>query len=272
MSTTYQLIAGSQTYDLDGVDLPHHVALDGLGAPAITRRVVERPGTVPSTDDGWRVAPRKLTLTAFLQATSKSNADGLRDELYWALSPIRQPFTLRATRDDAAVRDLSVVVDGEVLLDEGDRDEQGSQLVVIPLLAPDPIWKATSETTITLTPSGTSHTFGADIYWPTLPVIDWRGQAGFGTSIKFEYDMANHAEVRLGATLPDGETLRIDVANRRTHLLSGNTISADIVSASYAGIQHEFVIEPSITVSTTWSGTNANAQCEIRYYANYPGL
>ncbi|KXK51958.1 MAG: hypothetical protein UZ13_01514 [Chloroflexi bacterium OLB13] len=198
-----------QIHSLMGTAL-HFVYLDGAGMAPIRRILEKAPLQHGASDRGFRLDPRSMILHLYIEGTDERHADGLRDRIAYLFGPTNSPLQLRATRDDGAVRQIDCYVDGEVDFPMSQRVGNG-QPVVIPLLAPDPIWydpvQQVTEHTIT---NGTTQKFVSvsGLTWDDWPVIDLTGPMDAGFLL--QHTPGDEVLV-FSQAIPSGETFRLDL-------------------------------------------------------------
>lgn len=209
-----------QIHSLMGTAL-HFVYLDGAGMAPIRRVLEKAPLQHGASDRGFRLDPRKMILHLYIEGTDERHADGLRDRIAYLFGPTNSPLQLRAMRDDGAVRQIDCYVDGEVDFPMSQRVGNG-QPVVIPLVAPDPVWQAAdSEVVVHPITNGIST---ADIIttgttWDDWPIIDLTGPLGAdgGTGPRIQH-LPSGFWLYFNDDIPADETWRLDLRPGRKTL------------------------------------------------------
>lgn len=154
-------------YDLTaGNIIGEIISLDGVGHPSVKRHLERSPLLDGAVDKGYRLLPRRLELKVVIPDYDSTQGDSLRDNIAFLFSPTSKPLTLFVEESTGAEshRQIEVFLDGEVDFPVTPHIREGQQLVTIPLLAPDPLWKGQSPLVVTF-PFGTTfheHTFVAD--------------------------------------------------------------------------------------------------------------
>lgn len=145
MTVTYQLITpDGTTFNLTGTGLAVR-GIEGWGMPTVAHKWRQVPQQDGGVLDAIRAEPRVITITEHVYGSSRSNMHTLlasvMSKTYWERTSTLQPLRLRYTVG-ATSADLYCYYAGEI------REEAGaySRVVGIRLVAYDPYWYATSET------------------------------------------------------------------------------------------------------------------------------
>lgn len=196
-------------YPLQGGRPVRFVHLDGAGLAEVRRILQRTPQQDGVTDRGFRLEPRKMTLSLYIDARSEYNADEMRDKLAYIFGPTTTALKLACTRFDNTVRQIDCFVDGALDFPQSNRTA-GSQMVIVPLLAPNPtFYDPTQQTTTasmssgTATPSITAAGYSADD-WPVIEVT------GPVTNFSMTHQPAGDI-ITITGTIPGGETWRFDL-------------------------------------------------------------
>lgn len=169
MSVSVQAIVGSETYNLSGRNPYAFISLTGQGLPPI-RRIKERgPQQHGSTDVGFLLDERMLTLALLITGSTLADLDTYRDNLAEILKPLSStPIKLRITRDDGAIRQIDCNTVGIVDFPNTLQERIGpSQMVIAQFEAADAI-----------------------PYDPTLQNIVFDTSGGRGYAVPIEIDLA----------------------------------------------------------------------------------
>ncbi len=186
------------------------VGLDGSGIPPI-RRLTERSALQHGVmDRGFRLDARRMTLQLATDLQNESQLDGIKDRVAAAFGPTDSPLKLKITRDDGEIRQIDCFVDGEI--DFAMSKRIGTlQPIIIPLLAPDPIWYSPTQQTETaaITDGSTSHLTPsvAGWTWEEWPVITLTGPLDAGYSVRI---LPAGFSLTFSSALPAGEQIQID--------------------------------------------------------------
>lgn len=285
MINDLQLIAeDGVTYALLGRQGPvHMVYLDGVGLPSVRRILEKSPLRDGAVDRGFRLEPRQMTLSLYLDGLDEQQTDDLRDGLAKIFSPTDTPLKLRATRKDGEIRQIDCYLNG--LLDFPGSARMGKgQPVTIPILAPDPTWYYPTQQTVTIAGLAVGTIPLADYTADDWPIIDMTGPI---TNPSIEHGAGGSIEnLTIVGSIPGGETWRFDLrsgyktlrrtsddANRMSYMNTA-TISAfstmrilgtKAAQAQYAGA-------PSNTFTITGSGTTGATSTVIYWYKRYLSL
>jgi len=141
------------TYQLYGGSPARFMALDGIGIPPVRRILQKSPLQHGATDKGFRLEPRRMTLTLYVDAENSVQADGFRDTLTHIFLPTNDPISLLITKKNGAVRKIDCYLDGQMDYPMSGR-VGASHAVIIPLIAPEPaFYNPTQITTEVMMPS-----------------------------------------------------------------------------------------------------------------------
>ncbi len=136
--TNLQVIAeDGVTYQLYGGAPARFIALDGVGIPPMRRILQKSPTQHGATDKGFRLEPRRMTLTLYIDADTTLQADAYRDALTNIFAPTNDPLRLRITKKDGSERQIDCYLDGQIDYPMSSRIG-ASHAVVVPLVAPEP--------------------------------------------------------------------------------------------------------------------------------------
>lgn len=134
--------------------------INGVGMATVRRITQKTPLQHGVLDKGFRLEPRRITLTFLLNdqgGGQQQTIDEQREYLAYLFSPTNLPLKLRATRRDGTIRQIDCYTDGQIDYPR-EIDAGASQQVVVPLLAPDPTWyDPTQQTTTASLSSGSAN-------------------------------------------------------------------------------------------------------------------
>ncbi len=210
--TNLQVIAEDGiTYQLYGGAPARFIALDGVGIPPLRRILQKSPTQHGATDKGFRLEPRRMTLTLYLDADTTLQADVYRDTLTNIFAPTNDPLKLDITKKDGSVRRIDCYLDGQIDYPMSSR-VGASHAVVIPLSAPEPafynqtqvvteVMMPTSPAEIAITMTGCT--------WDDWPVFDITGPV---TNFQIAHQAGTTAieALKLISSIPDGEVWELD--------------------------------------------------------------
>lgn len=184
--------------------------LDGTGMPPVERRQVRQPMMNGAIDKGFRLLPRRMTLTLALGAGNLAHADVIRDRLTYIFSPSISPLTLEITRDDLTVKRINCHVIGDLDYPQSLRIGSG-QTIIVPLIANDPLFYSAvaysnnislvDEVGVVLNIDNSGMT------WDDFPIVEIEGPA---TNIIFSIYPAPSISIQLDEDLADNEVIRFD--------------------------------------------------------------
>lgn len=274
-----------QIHSLMGTPL-HFVYLDGAGMAPVRRILEKAPLQHGASDRGFRLDPRKMILHLYIEGTDERHADGLRDRITYLFGPTDAPLTLRATRDDGAARQIDCYVDGEVDYPMSQRVGNG-QPVVIPLIAPEPVWYETEQqvTNHAITNGNSSvDIIATGATWEDWPIIDITGP--LDDTFLIGHTNSNSL-IAFSAPIPTGETFRLDFRSgyktiRRT---SDNANRLSYIYPDYLSGFAEFrILHPKLAAAMypagngatrltfQAGGTSGASACAIRWYRRFLSL
>lgn len=263
--------------------IAYHISLDGLGVPDPKRRFTAYPVTDGGIDTGFRLQPRQLTWTMFLNETTEALFDAAKDQLCRVFLPYDRAHTLKVTTPSGYTRWLDVYVNGAIDIDQ--RNQAGHTAVVkVPLYAPNPIFYDPTLNTHTITP--TSSPASSSIFyggsWHSWPVVKLTGSL---TNAVLTLRVANAAGDWYyyidfsGHTIPAGDIYTIDL-NPGTKTAVNN--AGDSVLAYCANIGSlaqwrlwAYPVEAASGqnyVDLTYTAKTAAAKVEVLYYNRYIAL
>jgi len=281
----------SRTYDFGAAYPAHFLYLDGAGVPPVKRIQQRIPAQHGTSDQGYRIDERKLTLALYMEARQADEAAvaALYDQLAYIFSPTETALKLRITRLDSAVRQIDCYVDGLFDFPQSDR-LGGSVKLLVPLYAPEPSFYNPTQRTQTASINAASTTVNLDVSGTTyadFPIIDVTGPA---SSLRIAATYAN-IDLRLQTAIPSGETFRFDLrrgyktvqrtsdsANRMSYVNPTYLDALDslkILSAKELS-NYKILAGGSATnlmdFTITCSGTNASSQVVFYWYDRYLSL
>lgn len=260
--------------------IAYHVSLDGLGVPDPKRRFTAYPVTDGGIDTGFRMQPRQLTWTMFLNETTEAAFDAARDQLCRVFLPYDRAHTLKITTPRGYTRWLDVYVDGSIDIDQ--RNQEGyTAIVKVPLYAPDPIFYDPTQLTHTITPTA-SPANATIVYagtWHSWPVVKLTGELAnpvltlrVVTAVGDWYYYLNF----YGHTIPAGDIYTIDLAPGAKTAVNNAGASVlgyciDVASLSQWRLW-AYPIEAASGqnfIELTYTAKGAAAKVEILYYNRY---
>lgn len=272
---TYNLYSGQNPADM--------MFLDGAGMATVRRINQRTPLQNGVVDKGYRLEPRKMTLSLFVAQPSEINADTARDKLAYIFGPTITALQLKATKLDGTVRAIDCFVDGTMDFPQSDR-VGASQKVLVPLYAPDPTWYDPTRQSATAnlsTGTGTITVPSAGLTADDWPVFEVTGPI---TSLRIYHSQPTQDELDIVGTIPGGETWEFDLrptyktlrrmsdSANRLNYLSTSTIRYystlrmvnDKLVKSYGYTNNNFTV--------TGTGTTGASQIVMRYYKRYLNL
>lgn len=200
---TYNLYSGQNPADL--------LALDGAGMPTVRRITQRTPLQNGVTDRGFRLEPRKMTLSLYIAQQTEQQADAMRDKLAYIFGATISPLKLLATRLDNTQRQIDCFVDGTLDFPQSER-LGASQKIIVPLLAPDPTWydpaQVSSTTSLATLPTSTTSYSTTGITADDWPVLEVTGPV---TNLRIDHFPVGDSIDFAGTTIPSGETWVIDL-------------------------------------------------------------
>lgn len=216
-------------------DVIRFISLDGVGYPLVSRMLSYPPFNNGPIDRGWRVDPRRMTLTVLIDGIDMAHAARIRDRITRTFAPAAGSITLKITRDDLSVRCIDCYSNGEIDFPQSETVGP-SQVVIIPLIAPDPSFYDPEQQSLSVTFSSSPSDIDvpvSGITWPIYPIIDIAGE----TDALFSFtNLASGSGVGFGA-VPAGETWRFDLSNYTITQLSD---SSDVIAAGDGGYVNYF--------------------------------
>lgn len=243
-------IDGSVTlYNLSDRNPFKLLSITGIGNAEIRRLEERGPFQDGTTDVGYRVDPRTLTLVIQVYGSSASDADTQRDKLASIFSPIANaPIRLYVQRDDGTTRQIDTYAVSQVDMPAQLPDRiLNSQRVMVQLRAPNPFWYDPVIKYATFTASA-------------IPVSEWwTGNGLIGSSDVIYYGTA----IAQGGTVVASSAAAIFYRSARP--TSGTSVIFDLRgtgSLRYAfytrnAADYSFAIVPTTTTSAgTVSGSN----------------
>ena len=275
------------SYDLYD-DLVHHISLSGKGLPNIKRRIVKIVSVDGGVDDGYTIEPRRMQLKFAIKESSQSALNTKIDQIYEIFRPQQSELAMRlkVTRDDASVREILCHVDGTFEIDDEEYLGGTLKTIVVPLIAPNPIWYDPTQHTKNITIGSSGDTYSFTEYagsWHEYPVLRVYGQIedpGFIINFQKRYPGASSATnfqyiFYLSGTIPDSDYYDINLLpGIKTIYDSGGTNRLNTLSGSSDEFG-EWRIEPDPYLTNfqlTYVSKNANADLDIIYYDRYIGI
>ena len=125
------------TYQLYGGSPARFMALDGVGIPPMRRIIQKSPLQHGATDMGFRLEPRRMTLTLYVDADTTLQGDAFRDKLTHIFLPTNDPLRLVITKKNGALRQIDCYLDGQIDYPMSGRIG-ASHSVIVPLIALEP--------------------------------------------------------------------------------------------------------------------------------------
>lgn len=153
MAFTLQAIVGSTTVTLTDGNPFELLSARGMGGAPVRRVTQQGPAQDGDTDTGYRLQPREIELAIGFKASTDAALDAHRDTLMGVFRPLTgTPVNLRATRDDAEVRQIDCHTIGEIKIDLLPEHRPGHyHRATVRLRAPDPAYYELAPGTVTVT-------------------------------------------------------------------------------------------------------------------------
>jgi hypothetical protein len=166
-----------------------HISLDGTGVPGVNRKFSPYASD-GGYDDGFQLATRRMIWKLNISAETEAEFDTVRALVFTVFRPLQNPYKLKVTRADGAVRQIDCFVDGSIDIALGNGF---TAIVTVPLVAPDPLWYDPTQVIATFnTFPATSFTINYAGTWYEWPIIRIDGQLAdlymintIGTSVPF---------------------------------------------------------------------------------------
>lgn len=202
------------SHTLSGGTTTNFVELRGVGTPQVNRNIENSIVSNIHQDRGFILSPRRIDLTLYLSESSASTADGTRDTIASIFEPTSSPLNLKITREDASVRQIDVFQDGAIDFPVSNEDRLGGlvQTVVVPLIAPNPIFYDPTQQTETVdlsSGSGSAVISASGLTWYDYPVIEVDGPI---TSLSINgSDFSSNNLSLSGNTIASGRTYTFDL-------------------------------------------------------------
>lgn len=286
MAITVQIIdEGGTTTNLSDGTLTYFGHLDGAGVAPVRRILEGGPKIHGSTDRGFRLDSRQMALHLFFE---DSSSDSIRDDLAKLFAPTNTPLKLKITRDDSAVRQIDVYLQGELDFPMSNRKTTGRQDVLAPLIAPDPVWYDPTEQTETIDLSSGLGLFSetADgLTWFDWPIFEATGPL---TNLSISHNAFSSASLSFsGSTISGGETYTIDLRPGFKTILDSSDASKldELTSATVPNLFGNLRIwdeknlaafgvgsPTSNAISMSASGTTGASEVVVRWYKRYLSL
>lgn len=218
--TNLQVIAeDGVTYQLYGGAPARFIALDGVGIPPMRRILQKSPTQHGATDKGFRLEPRRMTLTLYIDADTTLQADAYRDALTNIFAPTNDPLRLRITKKDGSERQIDCYLDGQIDYPMSSRIG-ASHAVVVPLVAPEPAFYAPTmrEEHTSLASSPAEYAVPMAGYtWDDWPVFRVTGPI---TDFQIEHKVSTTQVdvLTLSGDIPAGDTWQFDFRPGEKHV------------------------------------------------------
>ncbi len=218
--TNLQVIAEDGiTYQLYGGAPARFIALDGVGIPPLRRILQKSPTQHGATDKGFRLEPRRMTLTLYIDADTTLQADAYRDALTNIFAPTNDPLRLRITKKDGSERQIDCYLDGQIDYPMSSRIG-ASHAVVVPLVAPEPAFYAPTmrEEHTSLASSPAEYAVPMAGYtWDDWPVFRVTGPI---TDFQIEHKVSTTQVdvLTLSGDIPAGDTWQFDFRPGEKHV------------------------------------------------------
>lgn len=283
--TTHTLSGGTV---LPGTATTNLVELTGIGTPRVERQIQLGLNHSVHEDLGFKLMPRRITLTIYIEGATIQAGDFARDEISQIFQPTHNPLNLKVEREDGQTRQIDVFLDGQIDYPMGVQQRTGgfTQTVVIPLIAPDPTWYDATQNTQTLSiSSGTaqSNIGAADLTWYDYPVIEVDGPI---TNMNIGINGFSGANIQ-SFTISSGRTFTFDFRPGKKTIkddLGANQI--DQLGIAFTENMHgmlrihdeKFLAAyssgalTSTQITFSGTGTDGNTEARIKYYDRYMNL
>lgn len=204
---TYQIRRiNNNNITIDGSSNAHLVSLTGTGIPPVKRILDGGTNFDGKIDRGYILEPRRMVMTLFANAATRSAMEDLRDTIADMFKPnsAEDLFSLRITKDNGDVRQIDCALDGEMDLPlEVDRFAENK--IVVPLIAANPIWYDPTEQNqqVTITTSGQIINMNYAGTWFEYPRVQLRG-AITNPAIAFTMPDGGSETVSTTGSIPTG--------------------------------------------------------------------
>lgn len=290
MAFTVQVVdeAGT-THTLSGGTTTNFVQMSGVGVARVTRNVEPSLVTNCHQDRGFRLDPRRVDLTLYVSEATASAAESTLDTIASIFEPTQNPLNLKITREDSAVRQIDVYLDGQIdyPVSIDDKLDGSVQKITVPLIAPDPIFYDPTQVTETVdlsSGSGNAVISGSGLTWYDYPVIEVDGPLTGLNISPSGFSAANinlfPSTIALGRTYtidlrPDYKTIEDDLGANK---LSELTVSTRNNMHGMLRVHSEKFLDAyaSGATSTTlqFSGTSpgGTSEARVKYYKRYLSL
>lgn len=188
-------------------DYAQMVLLDGSDMAPVRRTLQQVTLANGAIDRGFRIDSRQMVLNLYLEAATEAALELMIDALINIFAPTDTALKLRATRLDGTQRQIDCFLDGKLDTSQSKRIGMG-QPVIVPLIAPDPIWYDPTQQSATVSLSSGSGTINipATMTWEDFPVIQATGPlSGFYMWMNSTYYL------EFTTPIPASETFIIDL-------------------------------------------------------------
>ena len=290
MAFTVQIVdEAGDSHTLTGGTTTNFVQMTGVGTPRVQRDVEMATSSHVHIDTGFQLLPRRIDITLYISDSSASTADGTRDTISQIFMPTGNPLNLKITRQDASVRQIDVYLDGQIdypVSIEG-RVGELTQLLTIPLVAPDPTWYDPTQQTETVdlsSGSGSAVISASGLTWHDYPIIEVDGPIT-GLNIN-PSDFSSSNLLLTGSTIASGRTYTFDL--RPNVKTVEDDLGADKISEittntisnmhSNLRIHDEKYLDAfgggatSTTIAFSGTSPSGTTEARVKYYKRYLSL
>ena len=259
----------------------YHLSLDGIATPSVVRQFQPYPNGDGGVDKGFRLQPRQLVWRLFVDASSETELESKRTELYRAFRASEQALQLEVTKAGGGQRTLDVHVSGPIEFRESGQVGYSCE-VAIPLYAPEPAWYySVRNSQLFNLATATAGSVAVDYIgnWFEYPVLELAN--GFA-NLKLT-DIAGTTIDFTGHTFGVGTTYTIDLRPGAKTAVdnTGTDISANIVSTNWGsfglypgpltGSSGTLTLNLN-TINATYTSKNVGSAITIRWYDRYLNL
>jgi hypothetical protein len=269
MEKIIQIISGGTTYTLTDDSIVHYQFLDGIGIPDVMRLTRNGPYQEGVSDRGFRLKERHMRLGIFANDGSEQDADATRDTIAGIFKPTESALTLKITRGDSSVRQIECHLFGPLSMPESER-VGNDQRMVIPLMAPDPIWEdggSQESFIVDISTSGVWDYIPYDGSWLSYPVINITGEIVY-PSIQTTFGGRTYL-FQIQDTIPAGQTWVVDLSYGIKTVKYGTTSKIDKLYGDANAFTQFAIVEDDQPIKVQYTSKTAPAEVEILYYNRY---
>lgn len=279
---TYQLIwpdINNTVYTINGSNGLSHVSLDGTGVPPVARSYNNYVTSDGGIDDGFTLEMREMVWKLHIGATDEVTFDTARAYLFSVFRPLQDPYRLKVTRADGAIRQIDCFVNGPI---EIELNNGFNAIATIPLIAPDPLWYHPTQQVVTFnTWPATTLSVPYAGSWYEWPIVKITGRIDTphldNTIISSTGNRYGKIDLRPNS-VANGTAYTFDT--RPTKKTMVNQLGANMLGLLPAFQYYpEFRLWPepikaggTNVITLSHGTTGASAAIEFKYYNRYIGL